>query len=143
MKRIFIPMGVVCILVAALLAQPKAEEENTAATAPPPAGSKQSLDQGFQAALLGTLPCCEIAADANDDGVLNPYDFLFAFSYGIQYAVPLLRVYSEGFCFDQMISDPLVFPPGYNPVLNHAKNEIRPHLFFDQNVTLICGSKGY
>ena len=141
MKRIIIPMSVVCFLVTALLAPPKAEDENTDVAAFSPAGSKQDLDKGFQLSCGCTVICCDLAGDANDDGIFNAYDYLFAHAYGIQFDGIQNQVYPWAYCFDQMISGSLNCPQSYQKVLIHANSIIRPYLFYDSTITIECGTR--
>lgn len=141
MKRIFIPMSVVCFLVASLVSLPRAEEDKSTVPEAPAAKSKQSVDQAESASLSVMTGCCEIPGDANDDGVLNPYDFLFAFSNGIQSYGNPFNVYPDAFCFDQML-DGTASHPSHLLVLAHAVHDILPHLFFDEDITLVCGTRG-
>lgn len=141
MKRIFISMSVVCILVVSLVSLPRAEEDKAALPEAPAVESKQSLDQPGNASLSAMAGCCEIPGDANDDGLLNAYDYLFGISYGIQGIGTEVQVYPVGFCFNQMKAGS-AGPPAYFTVYIFAQDKILNHLFRDLDITLVCGTWG-
>ncbi len=88
--------------------------------------------------------CCQLAGDANDDGVVNIYDYFFTLSWGYQagvldrdYPGPPMNGGASLFCYDQMVPGTSVgflsSIAGYNQIDSHLVADGEP----------VCGERGY